>query len=63
MLEHALTPQKHPPAITAVWMPSDGWASTAGVGMITAFFRAREGATANAVIASAPIAAAQSERR
>src|ERR1700730_15366106 len=57
------TPQKHPPAVTAVWMPSAAWASTAGAGMITASSAAREGATANAVIASAPIAAAQSERR
>src|SRR5216683_8174426 len=57
------TPQKHPPAITAVWMPSDGWASAAGAGTITASSAAREGAIAKAAIASAPTAAAQSERR
>src|ERR1700686_519844 len=57
------TPQKHPPAITAVWIPTDAWASTAGAGIITASSAAREGAIANAPITSAPIAAAQSERR
>jgi len=56
-------PQKQPPAMTAVWMPSEAWASAAGVGMMTAPSAARAGATASAVIASAPMAAAQSERR
>ena len=42
------TPQKQPPAITAVWTPSEAWASTAGAGMITASSAAREGATAKA---------------
>ena len=35
----------------------------AGAGMTTASSAAREGATTKAVIASAPMAAAQSERR
>ena len=57
------TPQKQPPAKTAVWMPPAGCTSAAGAGMITASSAAREGATANAAMASAPMAAAQSERR
>src|SRR5260370_41851913 len=44
-------------------MPPAACASVAGAGMITASSAAREGATANAAMASAPIAAAQSERR
>src|SRR5215471_1540698 len=57
------TPQKHPPASTAVCRPSDGCASTAGGGITTASSAARDGAEAKAKAASAPIAAAQSERR
>src|SRR5439155_24321863 len=57
------TPQKQPPAMTAVWMPLAAVASAAGAGMITASSAAREGATANAAMASAPMAAAHSERR
>src|SRR5258708_40121080 len=57
------TPQKQPPAMTAVWMPFDACASTAGAGMMTASSDARDGATSKVEIASAPIAAAQSDRR
>src|SRR3981189_3745466 len=57
------TPQKQPPAMTAVWMPSDAWVSVAGAGIITASSAACEGATANAATASAPMAAAQNEKR
>src|SRR5205085_9577234 len=56
------TPQKQPPASTAVWMPSAPMASTLGAGMITGSSAAREGAIATAAMASAPMAA-QSERR
>src|SRR5437763_6271618 len=57
------TPQKQPPAMTAVWMPSAAFTSAIGAGMMTASSAAREGAMAKAAIASAPMAAAQSERR
>src|SRR5258708_1271721 len=57
------TPQKQPPAMTAVWMPFDACASTAGAGMMTASSDARDGATSKVEIPSAPIAAAQSDRR
>src|SRR5665213_2352219 len=57
------TPQKQPPATTTVWMPSEAFTSTAGAGMTTASSAARSGATAKAAMASAPRAAAQSERR
>src|SRR3982074_2144231 len=49
--------------MTAVWMLLPGCASVAGAGMITASSEAREGPTANAAMASAPMAAAHSERR
>ena len=56
------TPQKQPPARTAVWMPS-AFMSVAGAGMMTASSAAREGAMAKAAIASALSAAAHNERR
>ena len=43
--------------------PSDGCASIAGAGITTASSDANEGATLKAAIASAPMAAAQSDRR
>src|SRR5258707_15890909 len=49
--------------MTAVWISLAAATSVAGVGMITASSEAREGATANAAMASAPTAAAHSERR
>src|SRR5262249_29644484 len=51
------------PASTAVCKPSDARASTAGGGITTASSAARDGAEAKANAASAPIAAAQNERR
>src|ERR1700712_3661579 len=49
--------------MTAVWIPPAACASAAGAGMTTASAAASEGATANAAMASVPMAAAQSERR
>ena len=49
--------------MTAVWMPSAALTSMVGAGMTTASSAAREGAMAKAAIASAPMAAAQNDRR
>src|SRR4029079_4205898 len=49
--------------MTAVWMPFAAFTSVAGGGMMTASSEAREGELANAARASAPMAAAHSERR
>src|SRR6478752_1581407 len=54
------TPQKQPPATTAVWTPSVARTSMAGAGMVTASAAAREGVAAKAAIVNA---AAQSDRR
>src|SRR5215813_10660124 len=57
------TPQKQPPASTAVCRPSAACTSALGAGMTTASSAAREGTATKAAIASAPMAAAQSDRR